>query len=177
MTPADELRAAAAHIRQLAEAATPGPWYYDSYSWIASGPLMQPYEKWDTGNHSCERYGTCPECGEWKKSPYAPSPGLGHGCKLHDEEYRREPTVARVPAHHGDTAIDAHRWDADHISTWHPGVALLVADWLEAKAIEYETRCTTVAQQRFVAGEYGGDPDPAVALARALHPTKDGDND
>lgn len=104
MTPAEELRAAATRMRELAEKATPGPWGYDSYSRIDSVPLCALYtDRWDA----------IPDD--------AP-----------DEAYEMLPdtAVAFVPVVAGDTATERGSKDAKHIAAWHPAVALAVADWL-----------------------------------------------
>lgn len=58
---------------------------------------------------------------------------------------------------------------AGHIASWHPGVALAVADWLDARAAEYDEIASGPYGQAgaaFVAGDAGGDVDPVVRLAR-----------
>src|SRR5690349_19276768 len=49
--------------------------------------------------------------------------------------------------------------DATHIAAWHPGVALAVADWLDAEAQRWETR---EAFDR----TYNERPDAAILAAR-----------
>jgi hypothetical protein len=141
----DELTAAAEHIREIAEAANPGPWNYNSYSAIFSGPMMRTYDAWfDTipEGHTVERYGKCELCGDWKVFPcgVAPSPGLGHGCRYFSEDYRRDPLIAHVPSHHGDTAVEKRVADAKHISLWDPPTALLVAELLQGEAARWAPR-------------------------------------
>ena len=48
------------------------------------------------------------------------------------------------------------RWTAEHIASWHPAVALAVADWLDREAA-WEERGATLAGDRF----------QALAVARA----------
>ena len=91
-------------------------------------------------------------------------------------------TFAAVVAPEGDPA-NAETWlmatgrgsicqeaDANHAAFWHPGIALAVAKLLEDRAAEYDQLANEghgVTGAWFVAGEYGGDEDPAVAQARA----------
>jgi hypothetical protein len=145
-SPAERLQKAADRIRKVADAANPGPWVYNSYSAIFSGPMMRTYDKWwdDTipEGHTVERYGECPPCGDWKEFPcgIAPSPGLGHGCRYFTEDYRRDPLIATVPSHHGDTAIEKRAADAEHIELWAPPTAELVAVLLEGMAAHWAAR-------------------------------------
>jgi hypothetical protein len=71
-----------------------------------------------------------------------------------------------------ETFIDpAHRpYEAEHIASWSPPIALAVADWLDDEAGYYDTLADTpygAAGAAFVAGDFGGDVDPAVKVARA----------
>jgi hypothetical protein len=101
-------------IRARADAATPGPWFYNGYSWVgrqdtgdASDGLT--FDEWaDTieEGHSAERYGACEACGTDRPS----------GCVHAGEWVRRETTVAGVPATYGDTATGLHAADADFIA-------------------------------------------------------------
>lgn len=62
---------------------------------------------------------------------------------------------------------------AGYLFSWHPGVALAVADWLDQEAAWYEQY--DLATQGFIAGVAGGDPDMALHVARAYLGTgKDG---
>ena len=57
-----------------------------------------------------------------------------------------------------------------HIASWHPLVALAVADWLEAEAVQYDELAASpygAEGAAFVAGDFGGDVDPALKAARA----------
>ncbi|OKI47273.1 hypothetical protein [Micromonospora sp. CB01531] len=94
-------------IRKLAAAATEGPWFYNSYSAVLAGPKVQPHEEWldTTGEHSLERHGNCEACGPDRR-----------GCLLFSEDYKRDPIVAHVPAHHGDTAVGERVADAEFIA-------------------------------------------------------------
>jgi len=143
-SPAERLQAAADRIRRITNAADPGPWVYNSYSAIFSGPMMRAYDKWcdDTipEGHTVERRGECPPCGGWKGPGWAGSPGLGHGCQFFTEDYRRDPLIASVPSHHGDTAIEKRAADAEHIAFWDPPTAELVARLLEGMAAHWATR-------------------------------------
>jgi hypothetical protein len=62
------------------------------------------------------------------------------------------------------TSDEGGRADAQQIAAWHPGVALLVADWLEATAAEFDI------DSKFLTNK------TARGLARALRPTG-GDHD
>jgi len=61
--------------------------------------------------------------------------------------------------------IERDHADAEHIAGMHPGVALAVADWLDAEAAEYDE--LDASTQAFLAGDHGGDPDRAIVVARA----------
>ena len=66
-------------------------------------------------------------------------------------------------------------WKADHadaefIASMHPVVALAVADWLDAEAEHYDDLAASpyaAAGAAFIAGDFGGDVDPALKVARA----------
>jgi hypothetical protein len=148
-TPAGQLRAAATLLRERAEAATPGPWAWNSYNGVFSVPRVREYDPWlDTvgDDHSEERHGECRACGK--------SEG---GCDLAGEFYRRNPRVAGVPAQYGDTATGQHAADAQLIELMHPGVALALADSLDA-----------IAKHTSIGWEMGLDARPILDLARAV---------
>jgi len=70
-----------------------------------------------------------------------------------------------------ETYIDpAHRpYEAEHIASWSPPVALAVAECLRLEAVAYdELERTSYGAEgaAFVAGDFGGDVDPALRLAR-----------
>ena len=89
-------------------------------------------------------------------------------------------TFAAVIGAKGDPE-DAETWlmatgrgcreaDAHHAASWHPLVALAVADWLDAEAVHYDDLAASPwgeAGAAFVAGDFGGDADPALKVARA----------
>jgi hypothetical protein len=90
-------------------------------------------ERLDDGHTYDHRVGeTCPACGE---RPAIGKDGTRFGtywdCALHKDAYDADALVAHVPAQYGDTATGRHRFDAEHIASWHPAVALAVADWLD----------------------------------------------
>lgn len=122
------VKAAVQQRMQLAETASPGPWFGNSYSAVFSGPLNRTYDAWVEPlvriGHELERYGHCEPCGDWKPSHLAPSPSLGHGCRYFDEEYERDPNVLHVPSHHGDTSTGRHRADCDFIEANGPDVVI-----------------------------------------------------
>lgn len=122
MTLYEALHTAIKARQELAQAATPGPWFYNSYGAVFSGPLAQGYDAWagplfDAG-HTLERSGECVACGDRKDEPY------GHGCRHFTEDYDRDPLVAGVPAHHGDTAIRRRQKDAQFIEAEDPTFVL-----------------------------------------------------
>lgn len=104
LSAAEELRTAAALMRDRARNATPGPWETDSDDCcVGSAPMNRPGDDY------------------W--------------------------VLMRPGATRGDLA---------HIASWHPAVALAVADWLEAEASAADR-------------EYEGDPTyflPSVTVAR-----------
>lgn len=60
--------------------------------------------------------------------------------------------------------------NGEHIASWHPLVALAVADWLDERARELDDMAAGPYGQAgaaFVAGDFGGDIDPALRVARA----------
>ena len=59
-----------------------------------------------------------------------------------------------------DEKADANRADADHIASWHPAVALAVADWLDGVAWAIDSD-DELAEPGF------GEPTAAFAVARA----------
>lgn len=60
--------------------------------------------------------------------------------------------------------VGAEEANAEHIASWHPAVALAVADWLEATAAENDSpEGTHLAALNFV----GADALAALAVARA----------
>lgn len=134
---------------RLAHKASPGPWIWNSYSAVFAGPLMRDYDQWDTGEHTCERHGKCAVCGDWLPAHLKRSPGLGDGCRLFDEEYEREPLVAKVPAHHGDTAIGRHAADAEHIAMHDPDRVLREVEFGRWLLAEHAERYCLEALQRY----------------------------
>lgn len=115
---------AADQIRALADTGTPGPWYFNGYSNIGSPD--NGYDAWSmervNDGHTLEGRlgaGRCDACGDWSWA-YTDATGdtteyPGHGCRLYTEDYNRDPSVADVPAHHGDTAIGRRAEDAAKI--------------------------------------------------------------
>lgn len=64
---------------------------------------------------------------------------------------------------------DSDKADAEYVASMHPLVALAVADWLDSAAGRYDEIAAGPygpAGAAFVAGDAGGDTDPAVAVAR-----------
>lgn len=71
----------------------------------------------------------------------------------------------------GYTIAETSAGEVEHIASWHPLIALAVADWLEVRAREYDGMARGpfgLAGVAFVSGAGGaGDADPALAVARA----------
>lgn len=142
------LRRAAVKLRDHAAGTSPAPWFYNSYSALFSAPKARVYDDWETGDHSLERYGPCPAC-------------AGKSCELYTEDYRRDPLVAHVPSHHGDTAIEHAAKDAAFIELMHPPVALALADLLDIEAgIAEKTEAIGMRLSRSA--------DAVIALARSV---------
>lgn len=103
-------------IEQRAAKATPGPWFWNSYSRICSAPLIQV-------DHDGPDY------------PDVPRPGPPF---FTDEDnawlaqrqaaYAADSTVAHVPALYGDTATGRHAADATFIAAARVDVPRLVAE-------------------------------------------------
>lgn len=129
MTPAQLLAATAADMRKVAEAATDGPWFFNGYCGVYSKPLSDAYDPWmeplvDAG-HELRRRGDCRACEST------------NGCEHAEADYTRDPAVAWVPPHHGDTAVGRRAADAVHIAAWSPTIVRVIADWLDAEADSY----------------------------------------
>lgn len=88
-----------AEWRRLCEAATPGPWFYDSYSRVQSEPLVRLAHQWHKENFGGRNLDEIPE-EDWKR--------------LAKEEPRT--LVARVPVQAGDTATEQGGKDAEFIA-------------------------------------------------------------
>ena len=87
-----------AAIKARSEAATPGPWFWNSYSGIFSA--------------ICEVSGTeAPKCE-----------------RIDHDDDRCTPSVAHVPPSYGDTATGLHAADADFIASARTDVPELVAE-------------------------------------------------
>lgn len=85
--------------------------------------------------------------------------GTSHGTSRGDDLY----------VHVGHNREEyARNWedDQDYIAGMHPGVALAVADWLDARAAEYDEVTSGPYGPAAAAFVAGGDADPAVTLAR-----------
>lgn len=139
MSRTEILREAATKIRERAEAASPSPWYYNGYSAVFSGPMVQVSddfwsdERLDDGHSYDHRAGQiCPACGE---RPAIGNDGKRFGtywdCEFHKEAYDADSLVAGVPAQYGDTATGRHQKDAVHVESWDPNAAFAVAELIE----------------------------------------------
>jgi hypothetical protein len=166
----DLLARAAARIREVSGNATEGPWWGNGYSAVFSRD--GGHDEWqdvqvDAG-HTLEGHPgavECPTCGPWTWDYTNPKTGEvsvynGRGCRLYTEDYKRDPQVAYVPSHHGDTAIGRHAADAAHIALADPGVMLAVADWLDSM-LPYHEHCDLPDDPCI-------DISPALAVARAV---------
>lgn len=119
------LRRAAGLMRERAEAATPGPWAWEPPSkadWPQSDEsLVAPGSDWQPDSY----FGGCSEfLREF------------HGTReLEDGSHVHRTTVDVVSGWGYDACgTDASDEDRAHIASWHPAVALAVADWLEEAA-------------------------------------------
>lgn len=114
------------------EAATPGPWCYDSDNQVASAPKVAPYEAWLdevlAGSDDAD---------------FVP------GGKFHTEDYNRSPRVAYVPAHHGDTAVGQRVADAQFIAHAREDIPWLLAqlDAAEARTSGLDDRLAQLEEQ------------------------------
>jgi hypothetical protein len=102
---ADLLRRAASLMRERAGTATRGPWFL-AYSAVISEPLSHEFEA------ASDELTDDDDDAAWDALP----------------EY----TLAIVPAAAGDTPTVQGAHDGTHIASWHPAVALAVADWLDS---------------------------------------------
>lgn len=107
LTPAQELRAAASKIRDTARNATPGPW-------------------------------TVGGQGEVDEIDHYERPILAE-VESRDEDDKPFKEIVQVAAvtYHTNGFQYPHaeaKAEAEHIALWHPGVAVLIADWLETVA-------------------------------------------
>lgn len=109
---ADLLRRAAKEMRERAKAATPGPYFFDSYCRVSSAPRTQQYIEVENT--------LLPDASDedWERADFP------------------ETVVAYVPVRAGDLATEQGAKDAKYLASWHPAVALAVADWLDE---EFET--------------------------------------
>lgn len=127
-TPAIDLAA----IKARADAATEGPWFYNSYSGIFTAHRLLEFDDWMDplvdGGHTLERGGTCPACTSAK------------GCAIAREVYDREPIVAHVPAWAGDTAVGRRCADAEFIAAARTDVPALLAAVAELERQRDEAR-------------------------------------
>lgn len=112
----EELRQAAALMRERAEAATPGPWEV-----------------------------------LWNAVAYV------------DTVADPSDPTGQTPMQHPEKIADANQVDRAHIASWHPAVALAVADWLEAEA-QAHFHIGDEVRSVYDQPNMGG---PALAVARA----------
>lgn len=105
-------------MRERCDAATPGPWGYNSYSNVLSEPLAQVWD--DDGT---------PQYPEGKR----PGPPFftnedNAWLAQRDAAYNADPFVAYGPAHYGDTATGHHRDSLVFIAASRTDVPRLIAE-------------------------------------------------
>lgn len=102
----------AQEILKWAEKATEGPWFYNSYSAIFSGPMVPIDDEWEGDFDDPEQ-----------KRDYYLNADAG---------------IANVPAAYGDTAIGRHQADAEYIAAANPhAIKEILSHYLEL--LENET--------------------------------------
>ena len=143
-------------------AATPGPWFFNGYSGI--GCADNGYDAWlderiDEGHTLYRRINAepCEPCG---------TPDCGY----YDEDYDREPFVAHVSAHHGDTAVRRRALDAEAIAHAPEDIAALLAEVERLRSPERDTTGLTygdkAAWRDLLARAEKARADLRVAVAR-----------
>lgn len=168
---AEVLREAAALMRERAEAATSGPWVFGDTCAIA-GVINAEAD-------------TCAYCRHDSKPSWVGMRDI-NGKRMRAHVHRREPWNGEVYARRDDgdiavtTGTDEYGYtlpaDAEHIASWHPAVALAVADWLDFVA-DARIQIDAIAARRSLngAGWLFGDSasgvfrdmeDRALAVAR-----------
>lgn len=113
---------------ELCQRATPGPWYYNGYSTVFSGPKLQEEFVLETEHAAAgepwDADGNYPE-GYWR-----------------DKANAAESQVANTPAAFGDTAVGRHRADAAFIAAARDALPRLLAEWnalkLRLRVLELE---------------------------------------
>lgn len=123
------LREAASKMRELAQAATPGPWRHGDNQCIA-GVVMEGF-----GEAHCAgcRYGEPSWIG---RRDINGTRMLAH-VHTQTEAWWEHGIFAERPDGHVVVVNDTDEYgymtdgDARHIAAWHPAVALAVADWLD----------------------------------------------
>ena len=119
-------------LTALEKAANPAPWFFNGYSAIFSKTMNDGYDEWVEplvdANHSLDR-SACAPCD-------------GKACQHATEEYHRDPAVAWVPAHHGDTAIGKRIADAQLIEAMRNALPTLLDELAKVRAELDEARRT-----------------------------------
>lgn len=113
-------------ILERTEAASPEPWFWNSYSLIASGPLVSADED-GIGYPEDVRPGP-----PWFNMPGGEADADWMRRKA--QAYEEDSTVAWVPAHYGDTATGRHAKDAVFIEAARTDVPNLAHSLLDARA-------------------------------------------
>lgn len=130
-----------AEIRARLEAATPGPWGYNSYSGVFGPPDLCAA---DDGP-------------DYPESP-RPTPGSPEDrgwVAQRSAAYEADPRVCKVPALYGDTAIGRHAADAEFIAHAREDVPYLLArlDALAAEASDVARENEALIEEVKAAGE------------------------
>lgn len=95
-------------IREALHGISPQPWSWNSYSHVASGPLIFAEDDYlESLPESCEGEQRCASCDP---------DGKHHYCPRWAETYDKDASVCFVPASHGDTATGRHATDARFIA-------------------------------------------------------------
>jgi hypothetical protein len=175
VTPAEVLAAAADKLDVLASKASPGPWFFNSYSYVGSAPKTPAYNDWEPGpDHTLERTGKCEPCGDWREAAACHSWPRGHGCQYFDQDYDMDPEVVSVRSHHGDTAVRSRAADAEYIAAMNPLVGKALVSMLRAWSGAYsrETRhfhemWNEAQRERMIGDKFPGFTE-TLALARLI---------
>jgi hypothetical protein len=154
--PSQELREAAKLMRERAEAGTPGPWERPLDT-RHKNFVMAALPEGEQGSHTD---GMIPAEFSSHKGPTGRYAG----------QRERVGIVSAAIWSIGGFVRKRSGRDLDYIASMHPTVTLAIAKLLEARAAEYDGYASGPygeAGAAFVAGDAGGDIDPAVAVARA----------
>jgi len=133
MTPAE-----IAALRARCEAATPGPWYWNSYSMVQSSPMT-------VAEQALENRILAENDGD---------PAALDDPRYKTEWYQAESAVCFVPASHGDTATGRHAADAAFIAEARTDIPALLGA-LAASQAQVAAAARVVAAARVIAEHEG----------------------